>query len=66
MMTKKQFDEFIKQPHTVSKKVYEENKELFDEAEQQERIRISKNSSQITAGNIKYPQTESYHIEPLN
>ena len=66
MMTQKEFDGFIKEPRTVSGKIYDENKELFDEAEQQGRIRIKKDSSQITVGNTIHSHFDTYRIEPTN
>lgn len=51
MMTQKDFDNFIKESRTVSRKIYNENKALFGEVEQQGRIRIKNDSSQITVGN---------------
>ena len=53
-------------PRTVSGSVYHENKDMFDEAERQGKIRVKKDSSQITDGNKKYPPFETYHIEPVH
>lgn len=63
MMTQGQFDQYIKNHETIDSKTYMENKELFDRAEKQGRIRIKADSSQITDGHIKHPAFESYRIE---
>lgn len=65
MMTKTVFDDFIKIPRMITQNIYEENKELFDEAERQGKIQIKENSSQITDGKTKHPVHKTYHIEPL-
>ena len=65
MMTQKEFDEYIKKPKTITEKAYNENKELFEEAERQGKIQIRGTTSRITAGNIEYPTFKSYRIEPI-
>lgn len=66
IMTREQFDDFISEHRTINEDIYNENKELFDEAVRQERIRIKRNSSQITAGNTIYPPFTTYQIEPIH
>ena len=64
-LIQKEFDEYIKKPKTITEKAYNENKELFEEAERQGKIQIRGTTSRITAGNIEYPTFKSYRIEPI-
>ena len=66
VMTSEQFDDFINKCRTINEDMYNENKELFDEAVCQGKIRIKKSSSQITAGNTIYLPFITYQIEPIH
>lgn len=66
VMTREQFDDFINKCRSINEDMYNKNKELFDEAVRQGKIRIKKNSSQITVGNTIYPPFTTYQIEPIH
>lgn len=65
MMTQEEFDIYIKTSRTIKEDEYNSNKELFDQAVNQGRIRIKKGSTQITDGKKIYPPFHTYRIELL-